>query len=128
MSGEQLQELRRDIEALVKTELTLGKLQIVAAGSKIIGYVLLVLTLILLVFAVLAFAAFAAVNALALCMPMWAACLIVGAVYVLIAIIVVLMRESLFINPLVKKLSAILFAEEGRLAEQERLRKEALDD
>ncbi len=128
MSGEQLQELRRDIEALVKTELTLGKLQIVAAGSKIIGYVLLVLTLILLVFAVLAFAAFAAVNALALCMPMWAACLTVGAVYVLIAIIVVLMRESLFINPLVKKLSAILFAEEGRLAEQERLRKEALDD
>ena len=53
----------------------------------------------------LLFTAGAAVVALGYCLPMWAACLIVGGVYLLLIPILIACSKPLFINPIIKKMS-----------------------
>ena len=60
-----------------------------------------------LVKGVLAFCAVAAVVALAQCVPMWAACLIVGGFYLLLIPILIACSEVLFVDPIVRKLSGL---------------------
>ncbi len=128
MDNENLQKLQSDLKAYAQTQYTIAKLRLVGGISKVLGYILLALTLILIGFAILAFVAFAAISALSLCMPTWAACLVIGGVYAILAIMAVIMRKKLFINPIVACLSGVLFASEKRKAEEERLRKEAEND
>ena len=128
MENNFLNQVESDAKAYVHTLTTVGKLRLVGGISRVLGLFLLVLTIVLLVFAVSAFLAVAAIVALSFCMPVWASALVVGAVYILFIILAVAFRKQLFINPFVRLLSGILFAEEGRKIEEERLRKEAEND
>ncbi len=128
MNNEFINQVKTDISDYAKTLSVVGRLRLVAGLSRVLGLFLLLLTLILIVFALLAFAAVAAISAISTCLPVWAATLIVGAVYLLLLIAAIAFRKQLFINPFVRRLSAIFFAEEGRRIEEERLRKEAEND
>jgi len=61
---------------------------------------------------VLSFCAYAAVFALAQCVPTWAACLIVGAFYLLLIPLLVACSKALFVDPIVRKLSGLKNSEE----------------
>jgi len=128
MENQFLNQVQSDAKAYAQTLTTVGKLRLVGGISRVLGLFLLVLTIVLLVFAVSAFCAVAAIVALSFCMPLWAAALVVGAFYVVLIIAAVALRKQLFINPFVRLLSGIFFAEEGRKIEEERLRKEAEND
>lgn len=128
MASEFINQVKADASAYLKTETLVSKLRIVGALSKVLGLFLLVLTLILLAFGVAAFGGVAAVIGLSHYMPVWAAALVMGGIFILVAIFIYALRKKLFINPFVAILSGVFFAEEGRKAEEERLREEAIND
>ena len=105
MENNVFSQIANDTESYVKTRSVLARLRLIGGLSRVIGSILLTITLILLLFAVFSFAALAAVFALATCLPTWAACLIIGAAYILILILVYACRKPLFINPFVSKLA-----------------------
>ncbi|MBQ7631822.1 MAG: hypothetical protein IJS82_03565 [Paludibacteraceae bacterium] len=128
MANEFINQVKADASAYLKTQTIVSKLRIVGALSKVLGLFLLLLTIILLAFGVAAFGGVAAVIGLSRYMPMWAAALVMGGIFILVAIIIYAFRKKLFINPFVAILSGVFFAEEGRKAEEERLREEAIND
>ena len=71
------EQILSEVETFAKAEYEVVRLQVIDNASRVVGALLLTICLILIAFAVLSFCAAAAVFALALCMPAWAACLIV---------------------------------------------------
>lgn len=96
-----------ELQDFAKAEYEVARLHVVEQVSRLVGSLLLTICLILVAFAVLSFCAAAAVFALAQCVPIWAACLIVGGVYLLLIPILLACSKLLFIDPLVNKLSGI---------------------
>ena len=96
-----------DIEAFAKAEYDVARLKVIDKVSHLVGALLLIICLILIAFAVLTFGAAAAVYALAQVVPMWASCLIIGAVYLLLIPILLIAGTVLFVNPIIRKLSGI---------------------
>lgn len=122
MDDAQWQKLIAECKAYLNTRYDLLRLSLLEKLSRIFGLVLMAMVSILLVFTMLAFVALALVFVLAQWVPMWAACLIMGGVFLLQLILAVVFRKRLFINPVVGALSAILFAQDDQTE------KEAQDD
>ena len=128
MDNNYLDQVQTDLKAYVKTQMTIGKLQLVGGISRILGIFLLALTIILLLFALLYFLAVSAISALSIALPLWASALIMAAFYLLLILIAIVCRKQLFINPFVRRLSQIFFAREKQEMEEEQLRKETEND
>lgn len=96
-----------EVETFAKAEYDVARLRMIDKISRVLGSFLLSICLILIAFAVLSFCAAAAVFALAQCMPTWAACLLVGAVYLLLIPVMFACSKAMFINPIVNKLSGL---------------------
>ncbi len=128
MENEFVNQVKDDLKDYAKTLSVVGRLRLVGGISRVLGFFLMVFTVILLAFAVISFCAVAAISALSYCMPVWAASLVVGGVYVVLIALAIIYRKPLFINPFVSRLSAMFFSEEGRQIEEERLREEAMND
>lgn len=107
-------QLPSEVEQLAKAKYEVVRLRTIEKVSHMIGKLFLTLCIILIAFAVLAFGAVAAVIALSQCVPAWAACLIVGAVYLLLIPILAACIKPLFVNPVVKLLSGLKNLEELR--------------
>ena len=123
-----IDQVKADASAYLNTQSLLSRLRIVGGLSRVLGLFLLTLSIVLLLFGFIAFCGVAAVIGLSYCMPLWAAALLISAVFVLLILLAFFYRKQLFINPFVAILSKHLFAEEGRKAEEERLREEAIND
>ena len=109
------EQILSEVETLAKAEYEVASLKVIDNSSRLVGSLLLTICIILVAFAVLSFFAAAAVFALALCVPAWAACLIVGAVYLLLIPVLILCSKSLFVDPIVRKLSGLKNSEELQL-------------
>lgn len=104
----------------VKSELTeyskslaeIGKLRLIGIVSRVLGLFLLILTVVLCAIGLFAFASVAAINALTACMPLWAAALIVGAVFLLLIILAIVCRKPLFVHPFIRLMSNQIRSEE----------------
>lgn len=92
-----------------------GQLHLIGIVSRVLGLFLLIFTLTLLALALFSFVAVAAVAALAAYMPVWAAALIIGSVYVVLIVIAILCRRTLFVHPFIKLLSKHLIATQEQL-------------
>lgn len=101
-----------DLQDFAKAEYRVARLRVIETISRLVGSLLLTICLILVAFAVLAFCAAAAVVALAQCLPTWAACLIVGAFYLLLIPLLIVCSKPLFIDPIVRKMSGLKNSEE----------------
>ena len=99
------EQVLSEVENYAKAEYKLARLRFVRIAGNLVGSVLLAICLILIAFAVLTFCAAAAVIALAQVIPAWAACLIIGAVYLLLIPVLMVCSKHLFVSPIVKKLS-----------------------
>lgn len=109
---EQKELIRSEVENFAKAHYDVLRLRLIGNASHLIGSLLLTLCIILLSFAVLSFCAAAAVVALSICLPVWAACLIVGAFYLLLIFVLAACSKVLFVNPIVRKLSGLKNSEE----------------
>ena len=110
------EQILSEVENYAKAEYELARLQVIDNTSRVVGALLLTICLILIAFAVLAFCAAAAVVALAQYVPTWAACLIVGAVYLLLIPLLIACSKQLCTDPIVSKLSGLKNSEELKYA------------
>ena len=104
-----------DVQKFAKAEYDIVRYRLVDYISRMVGALFMAISLLLIVFAILTFGAGAAVFALAQCMPTWAACLIIGGVFVILVPVVIFGSTLLFVNPIVRKLSGIKNAEQLQL-------------
>ena len=112
MDNSEYKKLLDDTKVYLNTRYDLLKLELLEKLSRIIGLVILALVVVLLVFGAFAFFGMALMFLLSKVMPLTISCCILGAVFLLVIVVTYLCREYWFINPVVKSLSAILFAEE----------------
>ncbi len=98
---------------LLSTRYDLLLLTLLEKLSRIIGLILLVLVAVLGVFAAFAFGTFALALVLSKWIPLWAACLIMGALFLMVLALVIAFRQPLIINPIVAALSGIIFSPDG---------------
>lgn len=112
MENDFFESLKHELTACGKSLGEVGRLRLIGIVSRILGLFLLIFTVVLCVFALLAFASVAALNAMTNVMPLWAAALILGAVYVLLIIVVIACRKPLFIHPFIRLMSKQLRSEE----------------
>ena len=119
MNEEQYQKLLHDSRAYINTQYSLLRLGLLEKLSKVIGLILFALVVVVLLFAFLGFVAVSLAFVLAQWIPAWAAFLIIGGVFLLQLIAAVVFRNRLFFNPMVRALSAILFAETAEPVEGE---------
>ena len=112
--------MENDFVSQVKSELTeyskslaeIGKLRLIGIVSRVLGLFLLILTVVLCAIGLFAFASVAAINALTACMPLWAAALILGAVFLLLIILAIVCRKTLFVHPFIRLMSNQIRSEE----------------
>ncbi len=112
--------MENDFVSQVKSELTeyskslaeIGKLRLIGIVSRVLGLFLLILTIVLCAIGLFAFASVAAINALTACMPLWAAALILGAVFLLLIILAIVCRKPLFVHPFIRLMSNQIRSEE----------------
>ena len=96
MANDVIDQLKKDAKAYGESISEVSKLRIIGIVSRVMGLFLLMITIVLLVFALLSFGAVAIINALSNHMPIWAAALIMGAMYLLLIIITFICRIPLF--------------------------------
>lgn len=103
-------QLLDDGKSYLKLRADLLRLELLDKVSQIVGLVVLLLVTLFITLAALAYFSVAVVNWLALYMPLPAAYCLMGGIFLTVAIILLLLRRPLFINPLVRQLSRILFS------------------
>lgn len=101
-------ELTEYIQSLGKV----GMFRLVGIISRVLGLFLLIFTIVLCALAVFAFGSVAAIDAMSVCMPTWAAALILGSVYIVLIVIAILCRKPLFVHPFIKLLTKQVKTEE----------------
>ncbi len=106
---EEYEYLLADLQEYGRTRWEQAKLTLLDKVSRIAGLLLLGLAVILIVFALVAFGGVALISALSDCMPVWAASLIVAALWIILLVVVISLRRQLFINPMLAAIAAILF-------------------
>lgn len=115
MENELIEQFKQDATNYGKAVGNAGKLHLIGVVSRILGLFLLVFTIVLCALAFFTFAAVAAITALAQCMPIWAAALIIGSVYLLLIILAVICRKQWFINPFIAMMSEQLIDSQEKL-------------
>lgn len=115
MENELIEQFKNDATNYGKAVGNAGKLHLIGVVSRILGLFLLIFSIVLCALAFFAFAAVAAIDALAQCMPVWAAALVIGTVYLLLIMLALVCRKQLFINPFIKLMSEQLIDSEEKL-------------
>ena len=105
-------QIKNEVTAYGKAVGNVGLLLLVRIVSRVLGLFLLIFTIVLCALAILAFAAVSLIDVLNTYMPLWGSALVVSCLYVLLVVIAVVCRKSLFINPFIKLLSDQIATEE----------------
>lgn len=113
MGDSQYSKLGADVQSFLSKRLDLFRVRLLEKVSRILGLIVSVLVVLFLSSIVVIFGGIALAYVLGQWLPMWAAYLIVGGVFVVLVIVAVAFRKQLFINPIVGALVAILFASGG---------------
>lgn len=111
MDSPEYKKLLDDTKTYFNARYDLLKLELLEKLSRIIGLVILALVVVLLVFGAFAFFGMALIFLLSKVVPLTVSCCILGAVFLLVILLAVLLKEKWFINPVVQQLSKILFSE-----------------
>ena len=112
MENEILEQLKNELTDYGKSMGEVGRLRLIGIVSRVLGLFLLIFTLVLCVLALFSFGAVAAIDAMSAYMPVWAAALIIGGVYIVLIIIAIAFYKPLSIHPFIKLLSKEIQTEE----------------
>lgn len=107
-----VENMKEELTGYGKSMTEVGKLRLIGIISRLLGRFLLLLTVVLCVLALLAFVAVAVIDALSQVLPVWAAALIIGSIYLVLIVVAILCRKQLFVNPFIKLLSKDIKSEE----------------
>lgn len=102
MENELLGQMKTEATEYVKSVGDAGKYHVIGGVSRMLGLFLLILTVVLCAIVFLMFGAVAVVAALATSMPLWAASLLVGSVFIVLLLIALIWRKPLFVHPFIR--------------------------
>ena len=112
MENDVFEQIKQEVSTYGQSMGEVGRLRLVSVVSRVLGLFLLIFTIVLCVFALLAFGAVAAIHALSACMPIWAASLIIGSIYIVLIAVTIMCRKQLFINPFIHLMDKQVHTEE----------------
>ena len=112
MDNDVIGQIKNEVSTYGKSLGEVGKLRLIRVISRLLGLFLMLFIVLLLVFALLSFGAVAIIDRLSYHMPIWAAALIMGGLYLILIAVVVICRKPLFINPFIKAMSQDIATEE----------------
>lgn len=112
MENDVFEQIKQEVSTYGQSMGEVGRLRLVSIVSRVLGLFLLIFTIVLCVFALLAFGAVAAIHALSACMPIWAASLIIGSIYIVLIAVTIMCRKQLFINPFIHLMDKQVHTEE----------------
>lgn len=112
MANELVDQIKKEVSTYGASLGEVGKLRVIGIVSRVLGLFLLIFTVVLLALALLSFGAVAIIHALSNHMPIWAASLIIGAMYFLLLVLAILCRKALFVNPFIRLMSKQIATEE----------------
>ena len=112
MENDVFEQIKQEVSTYGQSMGEVGRLRLVSVVSRVLGLFLLIFTIVLCVFALLAFGAVAAIHALSACMPIWAASLIIGSIYIVLMAVTIMCRKQLFINPFIHLMDKQIHTEE----------------
>jgi len=107
-----IQQLIDDVKNYASTRYDILRLELLEKLSLIIGLLILILICVFLVLIAFAYFTISLAMWLSNFISLAGAFCIIGAVFLVVTGVIVAMRERILINPLVKVLSGILFAEQ----------------
>ena len=100
-----VEQIKEEASQYGKAVGEVGKLLLIGIVSRVLGLFLLIITVMLCIIALFTFGAVAAIDAMSLCMPVWAASLIVCGAYIALIIVLIIARKPLFVHPFIALLS-----------------------
>lgn len=110
MDNSQYSKLFEDAHTFLSKRYDLFLLRLLEKVSIIIGLLITLVVVLFLASIVVLFSGIALAYVLGQWLPMWAAYLIIGAIFLLLLVLAVVFRRQWFINPIVAVLSSILFS------------------
>ena len=114
MDNHEYKQLLDDTKSYLNSRYDLLRLELLEKLSRIIGLIVLALVVVLLVFGALSFFGMALMFLLSKVMPLTISCCIMGAIFLVVIVLAIVLKEYMFINPVVKQLSKILFSEKEK--------------
>lgn len=112
MENELFDQVKQEVTDYGKSLTEVGRLRLIGVASRVLGLFLLIFTLVLCAFALFSFGAVAAIDAMSAYMPVWAAALIIGSLYIVLIVIAVVCRKPLFVHPFISLMTKELKTEQ----------------
>lgn len=112
MDQDVIGQIKNEVRTYGQSLGEVGKLRLIGLISRVLGLFLLMFIVLLLVFGLLSFAAVAILDTLSNHMPLWAAALALGGLYLVLIAIVIACRKPLFIHPFIRLMSTEIKTEE----------------
>ena len=112
MDQDVIGQIKNEVRTYGQSLGEVGKLRLIRLISRVLGLFLLMFIVLLLVFGLLSFAAVAILDTLSNHMPLWAAALALGGLYLVLIAIVIACRKPLFIHPFIRLMSTEIKTEE----------------
>lgn len=106
----QYSKLIGDLQSYLSKRYDLFLVRVLEKVSILLGLLISLVVVLFLASVVVIFGGIALAYVLGQWLPMWAAYLIIGAVFLLLLVLAVVFRRQWFINPIVALLSTILFS------------------
>lgn len=130
MDNSQYSKLIEDIRSCFSRRYDLFLVRLLEKVSIIVGLIITLIVVLFLTSIVVVFGGIALAYVLGQWLPMWAAYLIIGGVFLLLLVLAVVFRRQWFVNPVVAILSSVLFSNgsTGSSADTSAERKEADHD
>lgn len=112
MDNDFIGQIKSEVSSYGQSLGEVGKLKLISLISRVLGLFLLMFIVMLLVFALLAFGAVAIIHSLTHHMPLWAAALIMGGMYLVLLAVVIACRKPLFVHPFIRLMTTEIKTEE----------------
>lgn len=109
MDNSQYGKLIEDIRSYLSRRYDLFLVRLLEKVSIIVGLIITLVVVLFLTSIVVVFGGIALAYVLGQWLPMWAAYLIIGGVFLLLLVLAVVFRRQWFVNPIVAILSGVLF-------------------
>ncbi len=131
LNDSEYSRLLSDTQSFLSKCYDLFRVRLLEKVSRILGLLIAVVVVLFLSSIIVIFGGISLAYVLAQWLPLWAAYLIMGGVFVLLVVLAIVFRKQLFINPIVAALASILFANDKPLfsgEDNDLERKEVEDD
>lgn len=104
-----IETLLTEIYEYLQTRGDLIKIKALERSSHLLAWIIyLIIGILILLFAI-AFIAVGVAILLAKVMPMWAACLVTSGIFIALLVLLIVFRNQVVLNPIVRRLSSIFY-------------------